>query len=491
LCDLVDDLVAMRPVPAWQGFADQLLNGGRLASIDGYWVAMHRREEFAERDLNDDLVAECLRGHLEHVGPITIDQLIADGPVGGGLLRGAPLSPLRAATAIRRVEAMGFAIELPDGRFCARHLLARLYRASTSARRLRVEAVPLSSYVETLRQVQHVGSGVQLHGRHGVLAIIEQLQGLELAAGDWERHVLAARVADYEPAWLDELCLSGQVTWLRLTPRSATTEPRRGTAHPSASTPLTLCLRADLSVLLAGVRQGESPQPPTLGAAADLYEVLSTQGATFRADLAGLTGRLPAEVDEGLWELVGSGLVTADTFGAVRSLLKPRSASTSRLRRSPAGRLGTHRGLRSSEIGEGRWSLAARAFRLADVLATEALAEDLAAILLDRWGVVSFNHYARESFTLPWRDLARALRRFEAQGLVSGGRFVAGIAGEQFARHDVVQLLSKREGKPPVDVTVCGSDPLNVTGLLLPGARVPAQRNRTVTLRGGMVTETT
>jgi ATP-dependent Lhr-like helicase len=73
---------------------------------------------------------------------------------------------------------------------------------------------------------------------------------------------------------------------------------------------------------------------------------------------------------------------------------------------------------------------------------------------------------------------------------VSGGRFVSGIAGEQFARHEVVQLLNSAHHKPPVEVTVCGSDPLNVTGLLLPGARVPAQRNRTVTIRGGVVAAT-
>ncbi len=490
LCDLVEDLVAMRPVAKWQGFAQLLIDGGRMEVVDGFWVAAHRQEDFAGRDHDDEVAAECLRGHLERVGPITLQDLTSSNQMGASPLHGAPLTALRAATAIRRVEAMGFAIELPDGRWCARHLLARLYRGSTNVRRARVEAVPLSTYLETLRQVQHVGGTAQLRGRQGVLAVIEQLQGIELAAGDWERHVLAARVADYEPAWLDELCLSGQVTWLRLTPRSELSAKRRGTSHPSASTPLTLCLRADVSVLLAGVRQGQSPTPPTLGAAAECYEVLSTNGATFRSDLSGLTGRLASEVDEGLWELVASGLVHADTFGAVRALLKPKAVKTSRLRRSPAGRLGTHRGLRPSEIGEGRWSLVTPAFRTSDVLATEALAEELAEILLVRWGVVSFSHYARESFTVAWRDLARALRRLEAKGQVSGGRFVSGIAGEQFARHEVVQMLNSAHHKAPVEVTVCGSDPLNVTGLLLPGARVSAQRNRTVTIRDGVVAAT-
>ena len=126
-----------------------------------------------------------------------------------------------------------------------------------------------------------------------------------------------------------------------------------------------------------------------------------------------------------------------------------------------------------------------------DTLETEALAEDLAGLLVERWGVVSFDHYARESFTLPWRDIARALRRLEARGQLLGGRFVAGIAGEQFAQTSAVGLLSRVGGAAAVEVTICGADPLNVTGLLLPGPRVPAQRNRSVTLRAGVVLEST
>ena len=126
-----------------------------------------------------------------------------------------------------------------------------------------------------------------------------------------------------------------------------------------------------------------------------------------------------------------------------------------------------------------------------DQLETEALAEDLAGLLIERWGVVSFDHYARESFTVPWRAIARALRRFEARGQVLGGRFVAGIAGEQFAQASVMGLLGRVGDAGAVDVTICGADPLNVTGLLLPGPRVPAQRNRSVTLRAGVVLEST
>ncbi|MEI6701489.1 MAG: hypothetical protein WCL38_07035, partial [Actinomycetota bacterium] len=161
-----------------------------------------------------------------------------------------------------------------------------------------------------------------------------------------------------------------------------------------------------------------------------------------------------------------------------------------RMRRGPAGRLGTHRGAASTTSGEGRWSLVAQSRSVrSDVVATEELADQIAAQMLDRWGVVTFDHFGRESFSVPWRDVARALRRFEAQGVISGGRFVAGIAGEQFARHEIANLLSRAGSSPAIEVTVSGSDPLNVTGYLLPGPRVPAQRNRSVTLRAGLVVE--
>ena len=490
LCDLVEDLIAIRIVETWRPYARDLMEQGRLLEIDGSWVVTSAGDRFRSIGDDDELAAECLRGHLERSGPIVLAALTRNEPFGPGLLNGAPLTDLRAATAIRRLESVGLAIELPDGRWCARHLLTRLYAASRSNRRRRIEAVPIATYVEALRQLQHVGPGSQLHGRQGVLAVVEQLQGLEIAAGDWERHILPARVVEYQPGWLDELCLSGLVTWVRLTPRQDDGSSRRGTAHPSASTPLALCVREDLPVLLEAVRRGEDPVPPTAGAAAELYDLLAVRGATFRADLPALVGRLASEVDQGLWELVARGLVHADAFSAVRTLLRGGRGGKTRMRRGPAGRLGTHRGAASTTSGEGRWSLVAQSTSIrTDVVATEELADQIAAQMLDRWGVVTFDHFGRESFAVAWRDVARALRRFEAQGVIAGGRFVAGIAGEQFARHEVADLLGRAGSAPAVEVTVSGSDPLNVTGYLLPGPRIPAQRNRSVTLRAGLVVE--
>ena len=147
-----------------------------------------------------------------------------------------------ARTGLARLEAVGSAIELPDGRWCARHLLVRLHAASRGRRRRHVEPASLSDLVRFLACWQHVAAGTQAEGRAGLLSVIEQLQGLEVAAGEWEKQVLPARVAGYDPRWLDELCLAGEVAWGRLTPRPETAAsdsgpPTAGVVGPDRAGP--------------------------------------------------------------------------------------------------------------------------------------------------------------------------------------------------------------------------------------------------------------
>ena len=327
-----------------------------------------------------------------------------------------------------------------------------------------------------------------------MLSAVEQLGGLELPAGDWESRILAPRVVGYEPRWLDELCLSGELAWGRLTPRLERDPDgdRRGASSPSPATPLALMAREDLAWLLQAVRIGEAAPEPTAGSAADVLAVLRTKGASFRAELGPLARRLPAEVDDGLWDLVARGIVTADAFSAVRALLSAGARWNSRQRHRPRrpGRA-LRRAAVGSGVGEGRWAL------LPDLAGpTEArevedeLAEAVAWRMLERWGVVCFELYSRESFRLPWRVVARALRRLEARGLALGGRFVAGVTGEQYALPEAADELASVRGRPDGQLLeVAGSDPLNLTGILLPGPRVPAIRHRSVLLRDGSVVE--
>ena len=230
-----------------------------------------------------------------------------------------------------------------------------------------------------------------------------------------------------------------------------------------------------------------------------MLAALRTRGACFRPELAPLTGRLPAEVDEGLWDLVARGLVTADAFSAVRSLLSARDRWRTRTIRRPSGRLARRRAPVGTGIGEGRWSLlpgpevlGAPAVDDGVLLpGNEALAETVAQQLLVRWGIVAWEIWSRESFKVPWREVVWALRRLEARGLVLGGRFVAGLAGEQYALPEAFDELqaTHRRGANGEQVVVAGADPLNMTGTILGGARVPTRRNQRVVYRDGIVVD--
>jgi ATP-dependent helicase Lhr and Lhr-like helicase len=551
LHDLLLSLVRCRPVEAWQRWYETLEASGRASVVDGDWVATERRAAASSIADDDGSAAECARGHLDMAGPVTVAELVSEGPLPAGAPRGAPLGEARARTALARLEASGSALQLPDGRWCARHLLVRLYQASRGQRRRAVQPASIADFLRALTRWQHAAPGAGVEGRAGLLAVLEQLQGIEAPAGDWETEILPARVTGYDPRWLDELCLAGEVAWGRLTPRtqaagpSPSTEPgtwgasgaildmgpmtdgdgaspvagasgvspaggRRGSAVPSPATPLAIVLREDLGWQLAAVRTGDGPVEPGGGPAADLLAALRRGGACFRSDLAAASRRLPVEVDDGLWDLVARGLVTADAFSAVRTLLSARQRWRTRQRHRPVGRLGMalRRAPVGSGIGEGRWSLLPSAAAvvgspgdivshgdashgdLGSPLRGEELAEAVAGQLLLRWGVVAWELWARESYRLPWRDVVRALRRLEARGLCLGGRFVAGLSGEQYALEEAAGLLGQmRNRQDDVEFSLAASDPLNLTGLVVPGPRVPATRRRHLHYRDGTLLE--
>jgi ATP-dependent Lhr-like helicase len=496
LHDLLLSLVAARPHEDWTGWFTALAADGRAALIDGCWVATERRAAAASLDTDDDAAAACIGGHLQVAGPVTVEDLVAAAPLPAGAPMGAPLGLARTRTALARLEANGSAIELPDGRWCARHLLVRLHGASRSRRRGMVQAVPIADYVRFLTEWQHVTPDSRLEGRAGLLEVIEQLAGIEVPAAEWESQILSARVRDYEPRWLDELCLSGEIVWARLTPR-AERPGRSGT--PSPATPLAFVRRDDLETMLRAVRSGTPAPEPEVGAGADVLAALRSRGACFRPELAPVTGRLPAEVDEGLWDLVARGLVTADAFSAVRSLLSARDRWRTRTVRRPSNRLARRRAPAGSGIGEGRWSLLPGAEVLGTpvvddgvlVPGNEELAEAVAHQLLVRWGIVAWEIWGRESFKVPWREVVWALRRMEARGVALGGRFVAGLAGEQYALPEAFEQLQRvhRRGHDGEQVTVAGADPLNMTGAIVGGTRVPTRRHQKVVYRDGVVVE--
>src|SRR5207253_932098 len=120
------------------------------------------------------------------------------------------------------------------------------------------------------------------------------------------------RVRDYQPAWLDRLCHEGQVGWLRLTPR-ARDDANTPAGAPSKATPIAVVFRDDLGWLVQAAR-GADPAEPTVGATAEIVEVLRARGACFAGELADATHRLPDDIERALWDGVARGLLTSDGF---------------------------------------------------------------------------------------------------------------------------------------------------------------------------------
>jgi ATP-dependent helicase Lhr and Lhr-like helicase len=289
-------------------------------------------------------------------------------------------------------------------------------------------------------------------------------------------------VEGYRAERLDDLCLSGDVTWGRLSLRTTADEntPRRSGMTPSRATPITLAIREDLPWLLQAARGDRTPQEPGPGRTEDVLGALRKHGALFAVDLATITRRLPYEIEEALWDAVARGLVTADGFEAVRSLLSRRTVARAphrpRLRRA---------GTRTAARSAGRWSLVPAAPATEDA---DELAEAVAEQLLARWGVVFRDLLARETFTVPWREVLWALRRMEARGTVRGGRFVTGFSGEQYALPEAVDALRavRKQGRTGETITISAADPLNLVGIVLPGPRVSALMTNAVTYIDGV-----
>ncbi|MDV6014295.1 DEAD/DEAH box helicase [Haloechinothrix sp. LS1_15] len=502
LHDLLMTVLGLPPEPAWSSWFDELVNQRRATIVDTgefqLWTAVERRATLevlfpdarVDPDLHatrsavslerDSAAAEMLRGHLDYRGPTTVGELSA---VTG-------LATAVVAVGLARLEAEGFAFRghftSPDGpeEFCARRVLARAH--AYTRRRLRHEIAPVTAqeFMRFLLRWQHVAPGARREGKLGVLAVVGQLQGYELAAGAWEE-VLAARVEGYRPDWLDALCLSGEIAWGRLSPRGQAAEqaPRRSGMTPSKATPITLAVRDDLAWLLQAARGERGPAAPGPGRTRDVVDALGRHGALFPAQLASLTGRLPSEVDEALWDGLARGLVTADGFSALRALLSPMRTAR------PRGRKGLRRGgYAATARSTGRWSL------MPDAVATDdqdELAEAVAEQLLARWGVVVRDVLARDTVGVPWREVLWALRRMEARGTVRGGRFVSGFTGEQFATPEAADLLRtmRKEPRGGETVRLPAADPLNLTGIVLPGPRVPAVPRESITYVDGVPPE--
>ena len=408
----------------------------------------------------DEVRVRAVRGHCEVCGPVTPARIA--GRTG--------LSEADARIGLVQIESLGhvlrgqFAGEAES--FCDRQLLARIHRRTRA--RLRAEIAPVSrqDFLRFLMNWQYLGPETRLEGRTGLRQAILRLQGYEAPAPSWERDLLPARISDYDPALLDELCLAGEVTWLRLTVPGNGTGPNRRSA--TRATRIALMPRRQLPLLLAAARGDTDPLESLTAGTRELFEILRVQGALFFEDLIGHSGRLPEDVERRLLELVAAGLVNSDGFASIRALSNRQLAR--RLRRGNYA--GRRRGLLNDAWPPGRWAAILPSMPPDE----EKLLDGIAEVLLERYGVVFRELAARERWRLPWRLLLRRLRIMEARGQVRGGRFVSGLSGEQFALPEALDALRRqRKSKAPAGFPPGVDDPANLAEYL---ASSPAERYR-------------
>ena len=520
LHDALLTLVAMPPVAGWAVWFGPLVaqrRAGELRVDDTtLWVPTERlgliRCLYPEGKVGarlpeigqprpagrEEAATELLRGWLESTGPTTAGVLAARLGLPRDLVDAGLVRLEGEGQVLRgRFTGAGAANGAAAGvEWCNRRVLARIHGLTLGRLRREIEPVSSADFVRFLHRWQHLAPGTALHGTDGLLQILKQLQGYEISGASLERQVLARRVSTYDPEMLDRLCLSGEVVWGRLSrhpafespvslaDRTAGGEPPAGTAgyrpkrvRPTRVAPVTVFLRQDADWLLAcaGRREAGRDTVALSHPAREVLDALTTRGASFLAELVRVTGRLASEVEDGLWELVAAGLVSADGFDNLRALVdRKRRRGEGRGRaarpRHAAGRWALLDETDLSQLtGEAAGEVGAQAGH------DEAVAR-FAAQLLDRWGVVLRDLLARETLAPPWRELLAALRRMEARGEIRGGRFVAGFVGEQFARPEAVELLRivRREGPLAQALSVPAADPLNLAGIVLPGARVSA-----------------
>ncbi|MCQ4300338.1 DEAD/DEAH box helicase [Pseudomonas songnenensis] len=485
--------------PQWRGWLDELAQGRRatrmqIAHDRVLWLPLERlallRSVYPQAPIEphlqapagydgllaeEDALVELIRARLSGFGPLPV-SLIA---------RPLALPASAVALALVRLEGQGYVMR---GRFsagavedewCERHLLARIHRYTVKRLRREIEPVERADFMRFLADWQHLSSATRMQGREALVSVVEQLEGYQAAAAAWEADLLPARLKDYGGTWLDELCRSGRIVWTRLAGRL------KASGGPVRGTPVVLLPRRQLSTWYA--LAGDAPMPELSSRAQRVFDCLQTHGALFFDELQQDAHLLRSELEDALGELVAVGLVNADSFAGLRSLLAPASKRSRTARRSRGGAF----------IGgmddAGRWALVRKAGAANDTsqpaaVDAEAL-EHIARVLLRRYGVVFWRLLAREADWLPpWRELLRVYHRLEARGEIRGGRFVAGVAGEQFALPEAVGLLREVRKRPLMGemLAVSAVDPLNQLGTLLPGSKVPALAANRILYRDGM-----
>ena len=472
-------------IPSIHEYCDELVASRRAAQVTldskTYWIAAEPQQAFSllhPKILIPESLAQLDKTLISRESAVleTIKQwMYALGPTSCEKLADLLMIESREIDhALLKLESTGLILR---GRFtsasaglewCERRLLARIHRLTVE--KLRKEIVPISAahFVHWLFRWQHLAPGTQLKGKKGLLALIKQLQGFELPANAWENQIFKPRMIDYHPDLLENLGLKGLIAWGRLS-RHPSFSPGSSKEIKAKSTALiTFFVREDALWQSALIDDEESLNTLS-GVAKKIYRFLKMRGASFFQEILRGVGHLAYEVEAGLWQLVAAGLICADDFDNIRLMFSARRRA---------------QGLRRSTS---RWTILGPAINPQ----TSSEIENLALLLLNRYGVVFREILVREKNIPTWRELLTAFRRLEDRGEVRGGRFVSGFVGEQFALPLAVESLRRSAKSDSIDerLDLFAVDPLNLRGILLPGRRIPAFSHKALFLHKGIQQE--
>ncbi len=395
----------------------------------------------------EDLVLRWARTH----GPFVVSTLAERYGLGRAIVESTCNGLTANGTLTAGEFTDGIASTEQDRRqYCHTKVLALIKRRTLAALRKEVEPVEQITYARFLPAWQGVGAGHR--GTDAVLASIEQLAGYALPASAIESVVLPARVADYNPAMLDELLTSGEVRWV-------------GDAPVGEDDGWIRLYPTDVEI-------GPARSLPATYRGNELLASLGVGGAHFFDGLlpSGLAAADRSAYVTALWDLVWCGLINSDTFAPVRYL-----TTGGTLRRPPRATARTHRARLAARAGRsprvsspttvGRWSLVERT----PTSESERLATDI-FLQLDRYGLVTRGSVLTENPAGGFGAAYRTLSSLEEVGQCRRGYFVDGLGAAQFALPGAVDRLRRASevARQPKPLVLAATDPANPYGAALP-----------------------
>lgn len=397
---------------------------------------------------------EIIRGRLEALGPVTGSALASD----------LALEALSVETALIGLETEGFVFRgkfRPDAtetEWCERRLLHRIHKYTLESLRQSIQPISQQDYMRYLFRL-HGLTNTEATGPQALMKTLEQLEGFQAPAASWETDLLTSRINDYDPSWLDVLCMSGHIIWNRMSSGDY------NRLSPVKTSGIGFLKRENLD-LWYQLRTVSIPENLSINAQS-LLKLLRNGGALFFDDLVKQSGLLKTSTETAVGELVSAGLITCDSFTGLRALLTP-------TKNKPSENNGKRKQAIFGIEHSGRWSLVSSEKAENPENIKEVELERLTDIYLKRYGVIFRKALERETVAPPWRIMVQVLRRMEMKGLVRGGRFIAGIGGEQFALPETVDALRKIRKEPPTGdlITLNAVDPCNLLGFAIPGKKV-------------------